>query len=49
MKLSKPQIEQLKTLISKKGYSEIDVKYEILDHVAWTFVNHFSIIQSPQP
>ncbi len=34
MKLSKDQIEQLKTLISKKGYPEIDVQYEILDHVA---------------
>jgi hypothetical protein len=34
MKLSKPQIEQLKTLVSKKGYPEIDVQYEILDHVA---------------
>ena len=34
MKLSKPQIEQLKNLISKKGYPEIDVQYEILDHVA---------------
>lgn len=49
MKLTKTQIEQLKTLISKKGYPEIDVQYEILDHVAWTFVNHFSIFQSPQP
>ncbi|ERM84495.1 hypothetical protein P872_25400 [Rhodonellum psychrophilum GCM71 = DSM 17998] len=34
MKLSKPQIDQLKALISKKGYPEIDVQYEILDHVA---------------
>jgi hypothetical protein len=34
MKLTKLQIEQLKTLISKKGYPEIDVQYEILDHVA---------------
>ena len=34
MKLTKPQIEQLKKLISKKGYPEIDVQYEILDHVA---------------
>lgn len=34
MKLNKPQIEQLKSLISKKGYPEIDVQYEILDHVA---------------
>ncbi|MCH6233194.1 hypothetical protein [Cognataquiflexum rubidum] len=34
MKLTKPQIEQLKNLISKKGYPEIDVQYEILDHVA---------------
>jgi hypothetical protein len=34
MKLSKAQIEQLKKLISYKGYPEIDVQYEILDHVA---------------
>ncbi|MCH6199355.1 hypothetical protein MMU07_07190 [Aquiflexum sp. LQ15W] len=34
MKLNKPQIEQLKTLISYKGYTEIDVQFEILDHVA---------------
>lgn len=34
MKLNKDQIEQLKKLISKKGYPEIDVQYEILDHVA---------------
>lgn len=34
MKLSKEQIEQLKKLISYKGYPEIDVQYEILDHVA---------------
>ena len=34
MKLSKDQIEQLKNLISYKGYQEIDVQYEILDHVA---------------
>lgn len=34
MKLSKDQIEQLKKLISYKGYTEIDVQYEILDHVA---------------
>jgi len=34
MKLSKPQIEQLQKLISYKGYPEIDVQYEILDHVA---------------
>jgi hypothetical protein len=34
MKLSKQQIEQLKPMISKKGYPEIDVQYEILDHVA---------------
>lgn len=34
MKLSKSQIEQLKNLISYKGYAEIDVQYEILDHVA---------------
>ncbi|WP_373522262.1 hypothetical protein [Aquiflexum sp.] len=34
MKLSKDQIEQLKKLISYKGYPEIDVQYEILDHVA---------------
>ncbi|MFC3417441.1 hypothetical protein [Algoriphagus hitonicola] len=34
MKLSKEQIKQLKKLISYKGYPEIDVQYEILDHVA---------------
>lgn len=34
MKLSKDQIEQLKKLISYKGYPEIDVQYEILDHGA---------------
>ncbi|WP_297337766.1 hypothetical protein [Algoriphagus sp.] len=34
MTCSKDQIKQLKKLISKKGYSEIDVQYEILDHVA---------------
>lgn len=34
MKLSRSQIEQLKSWISKKGYPEIDVQYEILDHVA---------------
>jgi len=34
MKLSKDEIEQLKKLISYKGYPEIDVQYEILDHVA---------------
>lgn len=34
MRLSENQIEQLKILISKKGYPEIDVQYEILDHVA---------------
>lgn len=34
MKLSKDQITQLKKLISYKGYPEIDVQYEILDHVA---------------
>ncbi|WP_194774398.1 hypothetical protein [Pararhodonellum marinum] len=34
MKLSKDQIEQLKNFISYKGYREIDVQYEILDHVA---------------
>lgn len=34
MKLSKDQIEQLKRMISKKGYVFIDVQYEILDHVA---------------
>lgn len=34
MKLNKAQIEQLKKLISYKGYPEIDVQYEILDHVA---------------
>lgn len=34
MKLTKAEIEQLKKLISYKGYPEIDVQYEILDHVA---------------
>lgn len=34
MKLTKDQIEQLKKLICFKGYTEIDVQYEILDHVA---------------
>jgi hypothetical protein len=34
MKLSKDQITILKKLISYKGYPEIDVQYEILDHVA---------------
>jgi len=34
MKLTKVQIEQLKKMISKKGYVHIDVQYEILDHVA---------------
>lgn len=34
MKLNKNQIDQLKKLISYKGYTEIDIQYEILDHVA---------------
>lgn len=34
MKLSPDQITTLKQLISFKGYEEIDVQYEILDHVA---------------
>ena len=34
MKLSPDQITTLKKLISFKGYEEIDVQYEILDHVA---------------
>lgn len=34
MKLSPSQITTLKKLISYKGYPEIDVQYEILDHVA---------------
>lgn len=34
MKLSPDQITLLKKLISHKGYEEIDVQYEILDHVA---------------
>jgi len=34
MKLTKDQIEQLKKMISRKGYPYIDVQYEILDHVA---------------
>lgn len=34
MNLSPDQITTLKKLISFKGYDEIDVQYEILDHVA---------------
>lgn len=34
MNLSPDQIATLKKLISFKGYEEIDVQYEILDHVA---------------
>ncbi|PZX60464.1 hypothetical protein LV84_00743 [Algoriphagus ratkowskyi] len=34
MKLSPSQITTLKKLISYKGYPEIDLQYEILDHVA---------------
>jgi hypothetical protein len=34
MNLSPEQIATLKKLISSKGYEEIDVQYEILDHVA---------------
>ncbi|WP_425635908.1 hypothetical protein ACPUEN_10875 [Algoriphagus yeomjeoni] len=34
MKLSPSQIDTLKKLISSKGYPEIDLQYEILDHVA---------------
>ncbi|WP_191322065.1 hypothetical protein [Algoriphagus aquimarinus] len=34
MKLSPDQISILKKLISYKGYPEIDLQYEILDHVA---------------
>jgi hypothetical protein len=34
MKLNQDQIEQLKKMISRKGYPFIDVQYEILDHVA---------------
>lgn len=34
MKLSPSQITSLKKLISYKGYPEIDLQYEILDHVA---------------
>lgn len=34
MNLSLDQIITLKKLISSKGYEEIDVQYEILDHVA---------------
>ncbi|GAB2499313.1 hypothetical protein [Algoriphagus taiwanensis] len=34
MKLSPDQITTLKKLISFKGYEEVDVQYEILDHVA---------------
>ena len=40
MKLNQEQIEQLKNLISKKGYPEIDVQYEILDHVACKVEEH---------
>jgi hypothetical protein len=34
MKLTNNQITTLKKLISYKGYPEIDLQYEILDHVA---------------
>ncbi len=34
MKLNKDQIARLKKLTSYKGYPQIDVQYEILDHVA---------------
>lgn len=34
MKLSPDQITTLKKLISYKGFPEIDLQYEILDHVA---------------
>ena len=34
MKLSPSQISTLKKLISSKGYPEIDLQFEILDHVA---------------
>ncbi|WP_439490387.1 hypothetical protein [Algoriphagus sp.] len=34
MKLSPSQIADLKKMISYKGYPEIDLQYEILDHVA---------------
>ena len=34
MNLSPDQITTLKKLISSKGYEEIDVQYEILDHLA---------------
>jgi hypothetical protein len=34
MQLNKEQITLLKEMISKKGYPETDVQYEILDHVA---------------
>jgi len=34
MILKKDQITQLKKLISYKGYPQVDVQYEILDHVA---------------
>jgi len=34
MKVSSVQINTLKKLISYKGYPEIDLQYEILDHVA---------------
>ncbi len=34
MNLTPSQISHLKSLIASKGYEEIDVQYEILDHVA---------------
>lgn len=34
MKLSTEQIEQIKSWISKRGFTHTDVQYEILDHVA---------------
>ncbi|MDX5478753.1 MAG: hypothetical protein LPJ98_09880 [Cyclobacteriaceae bacterium] len=46
MKLNNEQIEQLKKLISYKGYPEIDVQYEILDHVACKVEDLMSKIQS---
>ncbi len=34
MKLSKEDIQIIKSLIAKRGFTHVDVQYEILDHVA---------------
>jgi len=47
MKLTKNQIEQLKKMISRKGYPFIDVQYEILDHVACKIEE--LMVQDPKP